>query len=120
MDPKEAKGKEKGQRQSMSEQDPKERVGNFYEVPYGYTAEQALEEAKRCIQCKKPLCVKGCPVNIDIPWFIKLMGEGKFIEAARKIKETNALPAVCGRVCPQEDQCEKVCVIGKKGAPVSI
>ncbi len=79
-----------------------------------------MEEAKRCIQCKKPLCVGGCPVNIDIPWFIDLMAEGKFVEAARKIKETNTLPAVCGRVCPQEDQCEKVCVIGKKGEPVSI
>ncbi len=107
-------------KQSMPEQAPAERVKNFREVPYGYTSEQAMEEAKRCIQCKKPLCVGGCPVNIDIPWFIDLMAEGKFVEAARKIKETNTLPAVCGRVCPQEDQCEKVCVIGKKGEPVSI
>ncbi len=104
----------------MSQQGPRERVTNFYEVPNGYTAEEAMNEARRCIQCKKPLCVGGCPVNIDIPWFIRLIAEGKFVEAARKIKETNGLPAVCGRVCPQEDQCEKVCIIGKKGAPVSI
>ncbi len=120
MDPKEIKERMKIPRQPMSEQDPAERVKNFYEVPYGYTPEQAMEEAKRCIQCKKPICVGGCPVNIDIPWFIRLISEGKFVEAARKLKETNALPAVCGRVCPQEDQCEKVCVIGKKAEPVSI
>ncbi|MFQ5442114.1 MAG: NADPH-dependent glutamate synthase [Thermodesulfobacteriota bacterium] len=114
------KGKIKGQRVPMSEQPPMERVRNFYEVPYGYTEEQAIEEAKRCIQCKKPLCVGGCPVNIDIPWFIRYIAEGKFIEAAHKLKETNGLPAVCGRVCPQEDQCEKVCIVGKKGEPVSI
>ena len=104
----------------MSEQGPHERVNNFYEVTNGYTAEEAKNEAMRCIQCKKPLCVGGCPVNIDIPWFVRLIAEGKFVEAARKLKETNGLPAVCGRVCPQEDQCEKVCIIGKKGAPVSI
>ncbi len=120
MDPKEIKERMKIPRQPMSEQDPAERVKNFYEVPHGYTPEQAMEEAKRCIQCKKPICVGGCPVNIDIPWFIRLISEGKFVEAARKLKETNALPAVCGRVCPQEDQCEKVCVIGKKAEPVSI
>ncbi|MFQ5737271.1 MAG: NADPH-dependent glutamate synthase [Thermodesulfobacteriota bacterium] len=120
MDPKDIKERMKIPRQSMPEQDPKERVRNFYEVPYGYTPELAMEEAKRCIQCKKPLCVGGCPVNIDIPWFIRLIAEGKFLEAAHKLKETNGLPAVCGRVCPQEDQCEKVCVIGKKGSPVSI
>ncbi|WKZ34100.1 MAG: NADPH-dependent glutamate synthase [Thermodesulfobacteriota bacterium] len=120
MAPKEIKERMKIPKQPMAEQDPKERVGNFYEVPYGYTPEQAMEEARRCIQCKKPLCVGGCPVNIDIPWFLRLLAEGKFVEAARKIKETNGLPAVCGRVCPQEDQCEKVCVIGKKNEPVSI
>ncbi|HXI09456.1 MAG TPA: NADPH-dependent glutamate synthase [Thermodesulfobacteriota bacterium] len=120
MDPKETKERMKIPKQVMPEQDPNERVKNFFEVPYGYTAEQAMEEAKRCIQCKKPLCVGGCPVNIDIPWFIRLIAEGKFVEAAHKIKETNGLPAVCGRVCPQEDQCEKVCIIGKKGDPVSI
>ena len=120
MDPKEIKERMKIPRQLMPERDPMERVKNFYEVPYGYTAETAIEEAKRCIQCKKPLCVGGCPVNIDIPWFIRLMAEGKFLEAAHKLKETNGLPAVCGRVCPQEDQCEKVCIIGKKGEPVAI
>ncbi|MBI1911945.1 MAG: NADPH-dependent glutamate synthase [Deltaproteobacteria bacterium] len=120
MDPNETKERMKIPRQSMPEQHPHERIKNFFEVPYGYTAEQAMEEAKRCIQCKKPLCVGGCPVNIDIPWFIRLIAEGKFLEAAHKIKETNGLPAVCGRVCPQEDQCEKVCIIGKKGESVSI
>ncbi|MBI5893667.1 MAG: NADPH-dependent glutamate synthase [Deltaproteobacteria bacterium] len=120
MDPKETKERMKITKQPMTEQPPKERVRNFYEVPYGYSEEAAMLEAKRCILCKNPLCIGGCPVNIDIPWFIRLIAEGKFIEAARKIKETNGLPAVCGRVCPQEDQCEKVCVIGKKGQPVSI
>ncbi|HAO94383.1 MAG: glutamate synthase (NADPH), homotetrameric [Deltaproteobacteria bacterium GWB2_55_19] len=120
MDANEIKGRMKIPRQTMSEQNPHERVRNFYEVPYGFTPEQAMAEAKRCIQCKKPLCVGGCPVNIDIPWFIRLISEGKFIEAAHKLKETNGLPAVCGRVCPQEDQCEKVCVIGKKSDAVSI
>ncbi len=112
--------KEKVPRQSMPEQDPKERTRNFEEVPYGYTTEQALLEASRCIQCKKPGCIAGCPVDVDIPGFIKLIAEGKFVEAAWKLKETNALPAVCGRVCPQEDQCEKVCILGKKGDPVAI
>ncbi len=120
MDPKEVKGRMKIPRQIMPEQDPKARVGNFYEVPLGFNDEQAIAEARRCIQCKNPLCVGGCPVNVDIPWFIRLVAEGKFVDAARKLKETNALPAVCGRVCPQEDQCEKVCVTGKKGDPVSI
>jgi glutamate synthase (NADPH/NADH) small chain len=120
MDPKDVKERMKIPRQVMPEQDPHERVRNFYEVPMGYSPEQAMAEAKRCIQCRKPLCVGGCPVNIDIPWFIRLVGEGKFLEAARKVKETNGLPAVCGRVCPQEDQCERVCVVGKKNEPVSI
>ena len=120
VDPKDIKRRMEIPRQSMSEQEPLARIRNFYEVPYGYTPEQAMKEAERCIQCKKPVCVGGCPVNIDIPWFIRLIAEGKFIEAARKLKETNGLPAVCGRVCPQEDQCERVCVIGKKGEPVSI
>ncbi|MBI2412152.1 MAG: NADPH-dependent glutamate synthase [Deltaproteobacteria bacterium] len=120
MDANEIKERMKMPRQTMPEQDPHERVRNFYEVPYGFTPEQAIAEAKRCIQCKKPLCVGGCPVNIDIPWFIRLIAEGKFIEAAHKLKETNGLPAVCGRVCPQEDQCEKVCVVGKKADAVSI
>lgn len=116
---KDTKGK-KGGRAVMPEQSPLERIKNFFEVPLGYTPEQAMQEAQRCIQCKKPLCVGGCPVNINIPWFIRLVAEGKFVEAAHKIKETNGLPAVCGRVCPQEDQCEKVCIVGKKGEAVSI
>lgn len=120
MDPKEIRERMKIPRQPMGEQPPEERIKNFYEVPLGYTPEQAIEEARRCIQCKNPICVGGCPVGIDIPWFIRLIAEGKFIEAARKLKETNGLPAVCGRVCPQEDQCEKVCIIGKKGESVSI
>ncbi|MBW2650548.1 MAG: NADPH-dependent glutamate synthase [Deltaproteobacteria bacterium] len=112
--------KEKIPRQDMPEQDPKVRAKNFDEVPLGYTEEQAVLEAKRCIQCKKPLCIAGCPVDVDIPGFIKLIAEEDFIGAALKLKETNALPAICGRVCPQEDQCEKVCVLGKKGEPVAI
>ena len=117
---KEGEKKPKIPRQTVPEQKPETRAKNFKEVPYGFNIELAQKEASRCIQCKKPLCFEGCPVNIDIPAFIKLIGECDFIGAARKIKETNGLPAVCGRVCPQEDQCEKVCVIGKKGDPVSI
>ena len=104
----------------MPEQDPEIRRRNFEEVPLGYTAETAMLEAKRCIQCKKPTCMNGCPVDVDIPGFIKLVAEGEYLEAARKIKETNSLPAVCGRVCPQESQCEATCVLGKKGDPVAI
>jgi glutamate synthase (NADPH/NADH) small chain len=112
--------KEKIPRQKMAEQDPIERSRNFNEVPFGFSEEQAMLEASRCIQCKKPKCVEGCPVNINIPEFIELIKEGKFLEAAWKIKEQNALPAICGRVCPQEEQCEKLCVLGKKDKPVSI
>ena len=107
-------------RQKMPEQEPANRIKNFEEVPCGYTPEMARQEALRCLQCKKPLCCEGCPVSIDIPGFIKLIAEGDFLAAARKIKEKNALPAVCGRVCPQEDQCEKVCIVGKKFKPVAI
>ncbi len=121
MDKEEKKEKkEKIPRQRMPEQDPKVRIRNFDEVPLGYSPETAMLEAKRCIMCKKPGCVSGCPVDIDIPAFIKLIAEGDFLGAARKLKETNSLPAVCGRVCPQEDQCEKVCILGKKGDPVAI
>lgn len=112
--------KEKVPRHKMPEQEPAARVKNFTEVPTGYTAETAIAEAKRCIQCKKPSCMAGCPVDVDIPGFIRLVSEGRFIEAALKLKETNALPAVCGRVCPQEDQCEKLCILGKKGEPVAV
>jgi glutamate synthase (NADPH) small chain len=104
----------------MREQDPKVRGGNFIEVPFGYSEEEAVAEANRCLQCKKPLCVDGCPVNVQIPQFIALIAEGKYVEAARKLKETNALPAVCGRVCPQEEQCEVQCILGKKGDAVAV
>jgi len=104
----------------MPEQAPEDRARNFEEVPYGYSEETAILEASRCLKCKKPRCVTGCPVNVDIPGFIALVQEGKFIEAAWKLKEQNALPAVCGRVCPQEEQCEKLCVLGVKGEPVAI
>jgi glutamate synthase (NADPH/NADH) small chain len=107
-------------RQAMREQPPQERVGNFNEVPLGYTEDQALAEASRCLQCKKPKCTDGCPVAVDIPGFVALVKDGKFAEGARKIKETNVLPAVCGRVCPQETQCEVLCVLGKKGDPVAV
>jgi len=107
-------------RQPMPEQDPKVRARNFDEVPLGYTPEMAKTEALRCIQCKNPACVEGCPVQVDIPGFIAKVAEGDFIGAARHIKKTNALPAVCGRVCPQEVQCEQRCVRGKKGDPVAI
>jgi glutamate synthase (NADPH/NADH) small chain len=112
--------KEKIPRQKMPEQDPKVRAKNFNEVPYGYTPELAQLEASRCLQCKKPKCMEGCPVEIDIPAFIKLIYDGDFVGAARKLKERNSLPAICGRVCPQEDQCEKYCVVGKKDEPVAI
>ena len=107
-------------RQPMPEQPPEVRRKNFREVPFGLTPDLAILEASRCIQCKNPACIKGCPVNIKIPEFIHLVRQGKFVEAARKIKEDNTLPAVCGRVCPQEEQCEMPCVIGKKGEPVAI
>lgn len=104
----------------MPEQDPQIRNKNFDEVATGYTGEMAMEEAKRCLSCKTRPCVEGCPVNVKIPEFIALIAEGKFNEAYLKIKETNSLPAICGRVCPQETQCEKLCVRGKKGEPVAI
>lgn len=104
----------------MPEQDPNIRNKNFNEVAKGYTEKMAIEEAKRCLSCKTRPCVSGCPVNVQIPEFISLIAEGKFEEAYLKIKETNNLPAICGRVCPQESQCEKYCVRGKKGEPVAI
>jgi glutamate synthase (NADPH/NADH) small chain len=97
----------------MPEQDPRERVRNVNEVPIGYDAAMALTEAQRCLQCKNAPCVKGCPVEIDIPAFIKCIVEGRHRDSINKIKETNILPAVCGRVCPQEEQCQKGCVVGK-------
>ncbi|MDA3789921.1 MAG: NADPH-dependent glutamate synthase [Desulfobacula sp.] len=107
-------------RAKMPEQDPDIRRRNFEEVPLGLTPEMAMLEASRCLQCKKPLCVDGCPVSVKIPEFIKLIAENDFSGAAKKLWETNALPAVCGRVCPQEEQCEIKCIVGKKGEPVAI
>lgn len=112
--------KEKIPRQIMPEQAPDIRAKNFEEVPLGLTPEAAIKEAQRCMQCKKPACVEGCPVEVDIPGFIKLIAEEKFVESIRKIWKKNALPAVCGRVCPQELQCEGKCIVGKKGDPVAI
>lgn len=107
-------------RTSMPEQDPKVRARNFEEVTTGYTEENALTEAGRCLNCRNPLCRTGCPVEVPISEFIALIKEKKYVEAARKIKENNALPAVCGRVCPQEKQCESKCILGKRFEPVAI
>lgn len=104
----------------MPEQEANVRNKNFKEVSLGYTAEMAIEEAKRCLNCKKPLCVGGCPVNIRIPEFIAKVAEGDFLAAYEIITSTNALPALSGRVCPQESQCECKCVRGVKGEPVAI
>ena len=104
----------------MAKQEPKVRAKNFSEVALGYTEAEALEEASRCLQCPKPQCVTGCPVEVPIPAFIKCIREKKYAEGIATIKTKNALPAVCGRVCPQEEQCQKKCVIGKMGEPVSI
>lgn len=104
----------------MPEQDPNVRNKNFNEVALGYTAEQAVDEAQRCLHCKKKPCVQGCPVNIKIPEFIAKVAEGDFEGAYQVINEDSSLPAVCGRVCPQESQCEKYCVRGVKGEPVAI
>ena len=104
----------------MPKQEPKVRKQNFSEVAVGYTEEQAQAEASRCLQCPKPKCVSGCPVEINIPEFIKLLKDKQYQKAISKIKEKNCLPAVCGRVCPQEEQCQKSCLVGKIGEPVSI
>ena len=110
-----------GPRQPMPEQDPQVRRRNFEEVPLGLTPEAAQAEAERCLQCKKANCVAGCPVGLDIPGFVGLIKEGDLDGAIGKIWERNSLPAVCGRVCPQEIQCEGVCILARKGgAPVSI
>ncbi|MCD6461428.1 MAG: NADPH-dependent glutamate synthase [Thermoplasmata archaeon] len=109
-----------GPRNKMPERPPGERIKTFEEVALGYTEDLAIAEAERCLQCKKPFCVAGCPVEVKIPEFIALVKEGKFVEAARKIKETNVFPAICGRVCPQEAQCEGMCILGRKGEPVAI
>ena len=104
----------------VREQDPKVRATNFEEVCYGYNQEEAMEEATRCINCKNAKCIQGCPVSINIPAFIKEVKEGNIEEAYKVIGKSSALPAVCGRVCPQESQCEGQCIRGIKGEPVSI
>jgi glutamate synthase (NADPH/NADH) small chain len=118
----EPKAKPKLQKEAVQipKQAPEIRRHNFNEVALGYTEEQALSEAGRCLQCPKPQCVQGCPVEIDIPAFIKLMREKDYGGAIKKIKEKNCLPAICGRVCPQEEQCQKVCLLGKAGDAVSV
>ena len=107
-------------RQPMPHQPAEERIRNFSEVALGYSDEQALEEAARCLQCKQQPCVAGCPVSIDIPGFLKMISEGQFADAATLVKSANFLPAICGRVCPQEEQCEQVCVMNKLGEPIAI
>ena len=107
-------------RPKMPQRSVQERIRDFNEVPVGLPEWAAVDEAKRCLQCKKPSCMKGCPVEIDIPGFIGLLAQGKFDAAIAKIKEKNSLPAICGRVCPQEEQCENLCVLGKKGQPIAV
>ena len=104
----------------VREQKPEVRAKNFEEVCYGYNDEEAVEEAQRCINCKNARCIQGCPVSIDIPSFISKIKEGEFEAAYQDISKYTALPGVCGRVCPQESQCEGKCIRGIKGEPVSI
>jgi glutamate synthase (NADPH) small chain len=108
------------ERNEMPRQEPSERAGNFKEVALGYSAEQAQREASRCLQCPKRPCVSGCPVAVDIPEFIKALRDDDLPAAVRALKHHNMLPGVCGRVCPQETQCEAKCILGKKGASVAI
>ena len=107
-------------RREMPKQPPHIRRRNFKEVALGYTVELAVEEAERCLQCKKPFCIQGCPVDINIPGFIQCIANEEYTGAIRMLKEKNCLPAVCGRVCPQEEQCEERCVLNKKGAPIAV
>ncbi len=107
-------------RKKVNHQDPSQRIKNFFEVALGLSPGDAKKEAERCLQCKNKPCMKGCPVEIDIPAFIQLIKVGKSDEALAKIKEKNFLPAVCGRVCPQENQCEEQCVLNKKNCPINI
>ncbi len=120
LEEKEKSLKKSKKREPMPEQNPKVRIQNFNEVALGYARENALREASRCLNCKNMPCVEGCPVNVQIPQFIKKIKDGDFMGAIRTIKETNSLPAVCGRVCPQETQCESKCILGKKGQPIAI
>jgi len=112
--------KQRPSRTPMPERSAKERISDFHEVATGYTRADAMAEASRCLECKRPLCVEGCPVGVDIPGFIQKVKSGDFGGALRVVKEKNSLPAICGRVCPQETQCEAVCVLGRKGEPVAI
>jgi glutamate synthase (NADPH/NADH) small chain len=107
-------------RQDMPTQDPNERRHNFDEVALGYTLEMAIAEANRCIQCRQPMCVSGCPVQVRIPEFIKALREEDMWAAVEYLKDNNSLPAICGRVCPQETQCEQLCILGRRGEPVAI
>lgn len=104
----------------MREQPPKERIKNYQEVPFGYSHEEAVLEAQRCLQCKNPVCIEGCPVEIDIKGFINFIAQKDFRSGINLLKEKNILPAICGRVCPQEEQCESKCIMGKKNEPVAI
>lgn len=115
-----AKEKKLKQRTPMREVDPIERIKSFKEVALGYTEEEAVQEASRCLKCKEKPCCAGCPVCIDIPGFVSLVKERKFAEAAAVLKEQNSLPAICGRVCPQEKQCEQVCTLAKVKQPVAV
>jgi len=114
--------KERMQREQipMPQQEPKERSHNFKEVPLGYTKEQAIYEAQRCLQCKNPKCMKGCPAEINIPQFIEKIVEEDFAGAYLEILKTDDLPAITGRVCPQEEQCQQVCILEKQKKPIAI
>src|SRR5450830_1575713 len=112
--------KEKIPRTKISQQNPGERIKNFSEVELGYSEEEAVRESSRCLKCKNPKCVLGCPVEIDIKSFIAAINEKQFEKALEKIREKNSMPGICGRVCPQEDQCEKECIVGIKSEPVAI
>ena len=107
-------------RQVERKQDPERRIRNFEEVTSGFTPTQAVREAERCLGCKKPLCIYGCPVEVDVPEFIELIRQWNFDRAADVLRRKNSLPAICGRVCPQETQCERLCTLGKKGEPVAV
>ncbi|MFH1548569.1 MAG: dihydropyrimidine dehydrogenase, partial [Candidatus Omnitrophota bacterium] len=104
----------------MNKRPVEERIKDFVEVALGFSKKEAIAEATRCLQCKKSLCINGCPVQINIPKFIKEIAEEKFSDAIKTLKETNSLPGICGRVCPQETQCEMFCILGKKGKPIDI